>query len=264
MPGLSRSFLHTISTRIRPALVWTLILTGCVGLIGGLTQALLTTSSVKPSLPPPPPSAIRADLGHPGPWGMLRFRAIAKAGYLPNPEFSTYPFRDFWQRWHLVTVRYRTDIKELRWVYANNKAWAVLIRGGRHYPVGSRIAKIAYNAVPDRLFPDSLIPSAQAVRIQMMVKVPPTPPSVSRAGSTRSTMLATPKILLARCLVPPRLPPIFPPIISSASPRRAPPATPISAPRGVRSSPNPPPGFRRPKPYWCMGVAVDASRFSLS
>ena len=211
MPGLSRSFLHTISTRIRPALVWTLILTGCVGLIGGLTQALLTTSSVKPSLPPPPPSAIRADLGHPGPWGMLRFRAIAKAGYLPNPEFSTYPFRDFWQRWHLVTVRYRTDIKELRWVYANNKAWAVLIRGGRHYPVGSRIAKIAYNAVPDRLFPDSLIPSAQAVRIQMMVKVPPTPPSVSRAGSTRSITPAIARYHSMLCRERAAWPPISPP-----------------------------------------------------
>ena len=112
---------------------------------------------------------------------MVRFRAIAKAGYLPNPEFSTYPFRDFWQRWHLVTVRYRTDIKELRWVYANQKAWNVLIHGGHVYPIGSRIAKIAYNAVPDRLFPDSLIPSAHAVRIQMMVKVPPKTP-ISFAG----------------------------------------------------------------------------------
>lgn len=130
---------------------------------------------------PPPPAAIRADLAHPGPWGMVRFRAIAKAGYLPNPEFSTYPFRDFWQRWHLVTVRYRTDIKELRWVYANQKAWNVLIHGGHVYPIGSRIAKIAYNAVPDRLFPDSLIPSAHAVRIQMMVKVPPKTP-VSFSG----------------------------------------------------------------------------------
>ena len=130
---------------------------------------------------PPPPAAIRADLTHPGPWGMVRFRAIAKAGYLPNPEFSTYPFRDFWQRWHLVTVRYRTDIKELRWVYANQKAWNVLIHGDHVYPVGSRIAKIAYNAIPDRLFPDSLIPSAHAVRIQMMVKVPPKTP-VSFAG----------------------------------------------------------------------------------
>ena len=130
---------------------------------------------------PPPPAAIRAALAHPGPWGMVRFRAIAKAGYLPNPEFSTYPFRDFWQRWHLVTVRYRTDIKELRWVYANKKAWNVLIHGGHVYPIGSRIAKIAYNAIPDRLFPDSLIPSAQAMRIQMMVKVPSKTP-VSFAG----------------------------------------------------------------------------------
>lgn len=178
MPKHSRSFLHTI---LENPLIFGLLFAGSVTLIVGLAQIWLPTSSIEPSSPPPPPRAILADLGHQGPWGMLRFRAIAKAGYLPNPEFSTYPFRDFWQRWHLVTVRYRTDIKELRWVYANNKAWAVLIRGGRHYPIGSRIAKIAYNAVQDRLFPDSLIPSARAVRIQMMVKVPPHTP-ISFAG----------------------------------------------------------------------------------
>jgi hypothetical protein len=74
----------------------------------------------------------------------------------------------FWETWPLVTVRYRKDNGELRFVYANEVAMRALAAGEK-YPDGAIITKIAAVTEGDPLFPNSAVPSA-GVRIQFMVK----------------------------------------------------------------------------------------------
>jgi hypothetical protein len=75
----------------------------------------------------------------------------------------------FWENWHLVTTRFRRDNEQIRFVYANDAAWAVLKEGGAKFPDGAMFAKVAYFSAPDPVFPSSTVPSELA-RIQVMKK----------------------------------------------------------------------------------------------
>jgi hypothetical protein len=77
-------------------------------------------------------------------------------------------FGDF-SKWQLITVRYRKDTDELRWSYANEKAWKVFRQGKTEYPDGAVFAKQGFHEVPDPDFSSSAVPGHTA-RIQFMVK----------------------------------------------------------------------------------------------
>lgn len=78
-------------------------------------------------------------------------------------------FKGFEHKWKLVTVRYRRDNQELRYVYANKKAHIAILQNKLPYPDGAVFAKVAYLAQPDPAFESSLFPS-QTRRFQFMVK----------------------------------------------------------------------------------------------
>lgn len=75
-------------------------------------------------------------------------------------------FKDF-EKWNLVTVRYREDVREIRFVYANDIAYAEL-KSGEKYPDGATFAKATMKAEDDSAFPDSKVPGS-TIRYQFMV-----------------------------------------------------------------------------------------------
>lgn len=75
----------------------------------------------------------------------------------------------FWDRWRLVTVRYRKDNGEQRFIYANELAWQALREQRAAYPDGSMFGKVAVQTREDPLFPNSAVPSFSS-RIQLMKK----------------------------------------------------------------------------------------------
>jgi hypothetical protein len=77
-------------------------------------------------------------------------------------------FKDF-ESWKQVTVRFRQDTDELRFVYANDAAMKTLKSGKTDYPDGSVFAKYAKVSAPDPAFPVSFEPNG-ALRVQLMVK----------------------------------------------------------------------------------------------
>lgn len=77
--------------------------------------------------------------------------------------------KGFEKNWKLVTVRYRNDNRELRFVYANKLAWQTMKKGKINYPDGATFAKVAYLSQPDPSFESSLGPS-ETRRFQFMVK----------------------------------------------------------------------------------------------
>lgn len=82
-------------------------------------------------------------------------------------HFGDYP--DFEDNWKLVTVRYRIDNKELRFVYANPRAYQTLMSGKIDYPDGAIFAKIAMKTDDDSAFINSKIPS-EWQHFQFMVR----------------------------------------------------------------------------------------------
>ncbi len=78
-------------------------------------------------------------------------------------------YKDFVKKWHLVTVRYRKDSNEMRFVYANDLAWNSMNKLKPHYPEGAVFAKIGLTSEVDPVFPSSVVPSG-AKRYQFMVK----------------------------------------------------------------------------------------------
>ena len=78
-------------------------------------------------------------------------------------------YKDFAKNWNLVTVRYRVDTGEFRFVYANPIAWRALSAGAKDYPDGAIFAKTAYLLEHDGSFPASLVPS-QVTRYQFMFR----------------------------------------------------------------------------------------------
>jgi hypothetical protein len=89
-----------------------------------------------------------------------------------GPEMNGIRYNDylgFQDKWKLVTVHYRTDTGELRFVYANPEAYAALTAGQTDYPAGAVFAKIAVVSEDDPEFVDSKIPMG-ALRNQFMVR----------------------------------------------------------------------------------------------
>ena len=78
-------------------------------------------------------------------------------------------YRDFEKKWHLVTVRFRHDKGELRFVYANDLANETLLSGKIDYPDGSVFAKIGRLTGEDPLFSSSAVPQ-KIQRYQFMVR----------------------------------------------------------------------------------------------
>jgi hypothetical protein len=78
-------------------------------------------------------------------------------------------YANFDRDWREVTVRYRKDTDEMRFVYANDLAWKTLQGGGTDYPDGAVFAKIAVRTESDPAFTSSSVPSGVR-RYQLMVK----------------------------------------------------------------------------------------------
>lgn len=78
-------------------------------------------------------------------------------------------YEHFDRDWKMISVRYRKDTNEMRFVYANDKAWSVLQKGAIDYPDGAIFAKIGAAGTEDPKFKSSLVPHG-AVRYQFMIK----------------------------------------------------------------------------------------------
>ena len=78
-------------------------------------------------------------------------------------------FGDFVHDWHFVTVRFRRDKSEQRFVYANDIAWKALFEHSKDYPDGAVFAKVSVQTQEDPAFMDSAVPSG-AQLIQYMVR----------------------------------------------------------------------------------------------
>lgn len=78
-------------------------------------------------------------------------------------------FRHFWEKWGLVTTRYKPDGEEMRFTYANKLAAETLAKGDYPFPEGAVIAKIGAKAAHDPSFNSSIVPGS-IVRIQVMLK----------------------------------------------------------------------------------------------
>jgi hypothetical protein len=75
----------------------------------------------------------------------------------------------FYKDWKLVTVRYRTDSKEMRLTYANDVAMRAMKELNPQYPDGAIFAKIGLMTEDDPSFTSSKVPSG-ARRVQFMVR----------------------------------------------------------------------------------------------
>lgn len=78
-------------------------------------------------------------------------------------------FRHFWEKWGLVTTRYKPDGEEMRFTYANKLAAETLATGKYPFPEGAVLAKIGAKAAHDPGFNSSIVPGS-IVRIQVMLK----------------------------------------------------------------------------------------------
>ncbi len=78
-------------------------------------------------------------------------------------------FGDFSRDWPLVTVRFRKDTQEMRFVYANEIALKALEAGQSKYPDGAVFGKIGLETRVDPSFPASASPQGTR-RIQFMVR----------------------------------------------------------------------------------------------
>lgn len=81
-------------------------------------------------------------------------------------KFATY--KGFWEDWKLLTVRYRLDNREQRFVYANAKALKAL-KERTPYPDGAAFGKIGFSSMGDPAFESSLEPR-HVNRMQIMLK----------------------------------------------------------------------------------------------
>lgn len=82
-------------------------------------------------------------------------------------KFESY--KGFQNNWKQVTVRYRKDTDEQRFVYANDIAWADFKSNSKKFSEGAVFAKIGMGTIHDPSFLSSVIPT-EINRIQVMVK----------------------------------------------------------------------------------------------
>jgi hypothetical protein len=78
-------------------------------------------------------------------------------------------FGEFWRTWQLVTIRYRDDIKQMRFIYANPVAAVALAQNRLPYSDGAMFGKVIYETRRDSAFPASFMPG-KPIRIQLMKK----------------------------------------------------------------------------------------------
>jgi hypothetical protein len=91
------------------------------------------------------------------------------AGKDKMSEIHFSDFKDFEKKFKFVTVRFRKDTGEMRFTFANEKAWNTLNQNGVDYPDGSVFAKIGIASKDDASFPASAVPDG-ARRYQFMVR----------------------------------------------------------------------------------------------
>jgi hypothetical protein len=84
-------------------------------------------------------------------------------------DISFKDYKNFENKWSLVTIRFRKDTGEMRLTYANEMAQKVLASGSIDYPDGSVIAKIGFHTSSDPQFVSSVVPQGIR-RYQFMVK----------------------------------------------------------------------------------------------
>ena len=58
--------------------------------------------------------------------------------------YSLDSFGEFWDKWKLVTARYRKDTNEIRFTYANDQAWKTMQSGSYDFKDGSVFGKVAF------------------------------------------------------------------------------------------------------------------------
>ncbi|MFS4459416.1 cytochrome P460 family protein [Bdellovibrio sp. HCB2-146] len=78
-------------------------------------------------------------------------------------------YKDFQTKWPLITVRFREDNNELRFIWANDKAMKGLEDGKGHYEDGAVFSKIGFKSEDDPLFVSSKVPNGTR-RVQLMVR----------------------------------------------------------------------------------------------
>lgn len=78
-------------------------------------------------------------------------------------------FAGFEDQWKLITVRFRSDTREQRFVWANPEAVKALEAGAQDFPDGAVFAKIGFAVEEDPAFKSSLVPSGSK-RYQFMVR----------------------------------------------------------------------------------------------
>jgi hypothetical protein len=91
------------------------------------------------------------------------------AGQTKMNGYSMGDFENFYNKWKLVTVRYREDTKEMRFTYANEIAAKALESKSKDYPDGAVFGKIGFISEEDPAFKSSVVP-AGAKRYQFMVR----------------------------------------------------------------------------------------------
>lgn len=135
------------------------LILGSIAFVGTIATTLSsqehrsTSISQGATVPPVQPSATLPDL--------------RKMRMLDGIQVGRY--QGFWNDWKLVTVRFRKDNGEQRFIYANPVAWKAIRSGRSSYPDGAMFGKVAFAVGDDPSFPNSLEPRSFA-RIQLMRK----------------------------------------------------------------------------------------------
>jgi hypothetical protein len=78
-------------------------------------------------------------------------------------------YKDFPEKWALVTIRFRKDTGEMRLTYANELAMKTMSEGSINYPDGAVFAKTGIHTGVDPQFVSSVVPQGIR-RYQLMVK----------------------------------------------------------------------------------------------
>ena len=90
-----------------------------------------------------------------------------KTGEMNGLKFEDY--KDFTKTWHLVTVRFRQDTKEMRITYANDIAWREMQSSKSTFSDGAMFGKVGLITEKDPAFPSSEVPSGTK-RFQLMYR----------------------------------------------------------------------------------------------
>ena len=102
-------------------------------------------------------------------WGREPDEKTSFAGQTSMNGIDWEAYKQFPEQWHLVTVRYRQDTSEMRFIYANEIAWTALLANKTSFPTGAIFGKVGAMTKSDPSFPSSFVPSGVR-RFQLMVR----------------------------------------------------------------------------------------------